>query len=973
MIKKTTFQWVLFFVLLIALPLSGADHWSSVQQLLRNSGLDSGAVTDALGRLRRWAAALPASPDKVLETVLQSEVYEKQVQFLRRQSGRTDTFPVALPVMLRFLRSDPGRMIKAYAGLDDRFRLHVSFSINPVRSAEDHGVYAVWIRPTSGSETNLVVFFNYGKGARGPFCSLQVNNKRVGRSHRIQFDYSLSPRVHAVIPLQELFLKFGLKLQDGIQMRAGILHRYSTERYDVSHWKQCAYKLRNHALELLNHLVASGTVIPGDTMAAALALVNSSLFENGTAPVRSAIKEDLIAHYKLYREIVAWQKTWRIKYRLDRLPLLAQVCWADRKRRLDRSDRLSLGLYREFIDSIENLSVVHRMVRALHPERYDRLHALAGGLESHVKGMNIYRASMESLRKQEARKKKRPSKVYLDALREYQQGLYYRFYLGKKRRWDQFGWLNYQLPKIRQYGKYRGDCGTVTAMQMAWYRGAGIAPLSLQQRPVPSHIVGHNFPAYYDPFRNRWISVQYPAYEDVPMYLYISLPVLHYQRYNFFYRKTGEQYRLAYYPGELGSTAKVRSALQNGFPHAMLQQLQWGQDTLTPGLLINRFTVPAGDADADRDQLLRDDELRLGLNPDNNDSDGDGRSDSWELEHGFDPRSASSPGALDAPAVDGILARSELNGAVTAPGFRGTKAVRDGGDIRIVYVKRFPQGVWIGAGLFNDIRKSSQQRYSVSLVLFGGRSGHREFWIQWINGRFYWYRVSRGAGRSSYQRLKQWNGRPLPACSGAAAKDVELLLAPELFHYADGAYLRLYSGGWNGKKWSNSTDSSGTVFLPLRDTAHAVPALSGSEAVTAGDQAGDAGNSAYDIKQVSWVLQGRFLAVELRFHRSVSGQPFAPVSVDFMHRRSRGQWIFRWFRPDWSKHYRYSGRSLEYNRQLNTGMMRCFPGSDKILLLIDRSLLPRGNGWQIRVRTGNVSADGKRTYSNDKTGYMDWR
>ncbi len=121
--------------------------------------------------------------------------------------------------------------------------------------------------------------------------------------------------------------------------------------------------MANDALELLMQLLKEGEFQNGDSMACALAFVNSYLYSIADVDARRLIREDILKHHRLYRKVAAYQRQVRPGPGLSDAPVVPKIYWADRHRTMElESGVLTAKYYAEFIDRIEVLEAVHQLV-----------------------------------------------------------------------------------------------------------------------------------------------------------------------------------------------------------------------------------------------------------------------------------------------------------------------------------------------------------------------------------------------------------------------------------------------------------------------------------------------------------------------------------------------------------------------------------------------------------------------------------
>jgi hypothetical protein len=465
----------------------------------------------------------------------------------------------------------------------------------------------------------------------------------------------------------------------------------------------------NFALYLFLYMAAKGCVDPSDTIAAAIAEADAYLFEIGDAPVRKALLADILRHYAFYRDIREWQTRNGVTFALSRTPLAAQILWADRfggveneiGRQMDRAglDRLSIDLYNDYVDGIGTLEEVRGVLRSmdlLSPS----LAYTCGRIEDWIVMKRDYRSTMDNLRYMSS-----CGFIAKDVMtgieREFAAGKMSIGYRGETRRWDEFWWINYQWRLYGDTGRFRGDCGTTTVVMMAFYRAAGIAPISYQYIDVEQPaIYTHNFPGYYDPDFGRWLSVQKPVAIVAPgtrlapkqVYFHYIKPVWDFRRPSERYSEISHPDRsyCTHYQGDIADISRIANFLTLGWALKDFETAFFTNDTFTAGLFFTDATAPVKLTDADGDGLLDGLETARRTDPRDPDTDGDGIGDGWEVTVGSDPLSAGSPGAAafiqkptlepqDELSLRGISPRPVMDGAdIGADGMYFTVQVRPG-------------------------------------------------------------------------------------------------------------------------------------------------------------------------------------------------------------------------------------------------------------------------------------------------------
>lgn len=476
-------------------------------------------------------------------------------------------------------------------------------------------------------------------------------NARISEGYDIAYGSDIEVRVS----LQDLVKGRG-PLKEEIRVR---LDAWNTKRDTLSSDDPLVYidRAPNYAFRLLLRLLAEACYTEGDTMTLALALANNYIYAKGTEETRAAIEKDIIAHYRLYQEIRAWQEEEKTAYALAEAPLVPKIFWADRVRTVeyDNEGRLPIARYREFVDSIETYKSVRTMARthALYTRGYTET---AARIEEFETAHHFYRTSL-AYYENKTRSGEFDDACLRGITQEVAKGAFQETCFGTTRELYDFQWINNQVRRYKTRGRFEGDCGTMTTVMIALYKMAGIPAASFQWYENPD--IGsarkmHNFPLYYHNRLRAWVAKQTPGTNEYPLYLHYTKPKWHHAIYHNDYETTDTHIASAYYPGDRAETFRITHFLRVGFPEDRFERVFFSGDTLTKGLFFTEETAPFTFPDEDEDGLIDKDEARMGTSPRERDSDGDGALDRQEVDYGTDPRSESShPFAL--PTLSGFV------------------------------------------------------------------------------------------------------------------------------------------------------------------------------------------------------------------------------------------------------------------------------------------------------------------------------
>lgn len=150
---------------------------------------------------------------------------------------------------------------------------------------------------------------------------------------------------------------------------------------------------------------------------------------------------------------------------------------------------------------------------------------------------------------------------------------------------------------------------------MAFYRAAGIAPLSLQYIDAAEPaIYTHNFPAYCDPDFQRWLSEQEPVAVVAPGTVVDSTKqvYLHFMKPTWNFRNPVDRYDEPSRPGRIFATryqgdaadiARIADFLATGWARDRFESVFMSNRTLEPGLFFTDETASAMLVDSDSDGL----------------------------------------------------------------------------------------------------------------------------------------------------------------------------------------------------------------------------------------------------------------------------------------------------------------------------------------------------------------------------------
>ena len=625
----------------------------------------------------------------------------------------------------------------------------------------------------------------------GWFNIVRRADNKIVKNGWIPLQYAAGDVVEAVIPLADFLKQHGIPPRDSLNIQpfAGS---------DTGALFSIAAAGRNLALSLAVHLAEVIELESGDTMPLALAVVNSHLYAIADEPTQRMIKSDIVAHHNLYRTIVAQMTADQQSWNLRNAPFIPKVFWADRRRTHEvppGNEILNAQYYQAFIDRPETLAAVQRWIQKEGlTKNAPGLAALALSLERFYYDKAKYRSSIENLELFH-RLGWFSAADLAEARADMRRGLYERQYLGKKRRWDGFGWLNYQWAWRERTGFFMGDCGTATTMQMALYRMAGLAPASFQHDGIGKDAsASHNFPAYYSVPLRRWEFVQIMRQSEHPTAVHYARPFLHHARHREDWQKNAAGvYYSSYYQMEVARTPLVVAFLRRGVDHDHMQRMVLSETLTAPGLFFTKESTTFADSDGDGIQDAA--ESQFGTDPAKADTDGDGYSDLWELEHGTGPTDPTQP--VGVFSLDGIV--RPVTGEVRVASPKGdSKAERELFDAASLAAVIDNDQLLLSVAYHNDITQNKTRLHS-----FAVEAGSDSFWVQWY----------RGVGMVYRRRGSEF----LPL-SGAGLYEKTLTGAEfiiPLAHFGNRRNLKItyFAPGWFGGKDQIVADQAGPLEL----------------------------------------------------------------------------------------------------------------------------------------------------------------
>jgi hypothetical protein len=730
----------------------------------------------------------------------------------------------------------------------------------------------------------------------------------------------------------------------------------------------------NPALTLYARIVAS-VALPADTMVPAIALANSWVYSIADAETKKTILADCLLQFGSYRSTVARQEAVGARWSLARAPFAAKLLWADRvgasqwllqeAMSLRGESALSMEVYREFVESPSAFARAAELVDGSGLIR-DSVRASAEAIEAWVHARRTYRSSMENL--EDFNRRGFYSQAELDAARaECAAGGYEREYMGKVRRWDGFPWFNYQIALFDRDGAFKGDCGTTTVVQMAFYRAAGIAPVSLQWiNPDGIAAYTHNFPGYWHEGTGRIHSVQKPVFYGVgakvetaaiATYFHYTKPIWHPWRWPAEFKQAKESkgrtaISYAFYPGELADQFRITSLLSIGWELDSFKRSLWSTDGYTKGKIFTDSSAPATLADTDGDGVPDALEKALSTRADSLDTDGDGRADGWELDCLFDPRKAGDvPRGLI--ALDGAASIGEYGLDAESPGLaydaRGDhRSTTYAYDVDYLACKVDGGFLRLAVGYARPIVGNKVETHSFAIEERGGKA--RRWWVQWV-GRSY-ARAYEIPAPGEYVPIG--NGDGLDA---AWARDAEFSMPLSYFAEASGLSIRYYGCGFYDGKDQVADDESGFVRISLSDDDFAVRVPGLFRDISAvSDPKGDAKNvvptSPWDIASVALAkLEVRYV-IKASAWNDVSRSAFGLKTVYAREEASKRNWWLQWYSPSDVVLYTWKDGEQGAPESVDWRDFDCARFGKDLYFAFPVSIFPKGADIRWRFLTG---------------------
>ncbi|GEM_PF-5784534 len=584
----------------------------------------------------------------------------------------------------------------------------------------------------------------------------------------------------------------------------------------------------NISLKLLLILAEAGRLLENDSIALALALVNGHLYKLADVETQQKITQDILQHFDFYKKILAWQKSSGFPYSLDKAPLASKLFWSDRAHALHPAndygkhylgETLDMATYLEMVDKIEVYEKIHTLIIE-NKLASQSLTETASALEDFVHQKRFYLSSMENLR--DFHRRKLLDDVQMRRIQDlYNTGRYESLVNGRMHGWDELRWLNIQNRLYEQDKEFRGDCGATTAVQLGFYKAAGIAPVSMQYTDTLGVIAySHNFPAYYHPLFRRWYSVQKLNFHDMNsrpiernLEFYISKPMYFSNAdRSIRYEKVGNIYKVfsSFYLGESTNSSALNRFLTLGISEDHMDSLLAANRTMTPGLIFNTTTAPANLSDRDGDHLPDVLETSLGTNPASPDSDMDGYADMWEIESGYLPKDSGSPGATGPLAVDGIVVPTLFQRPFSSVQDRqnDSKAVGQIYDVRSLFGEIRGDQLYLAVKFHNPVIANTLKIHSFYILAHGETD--QEYWVQW-SGEY------RQVSKRRVPQGTDWDPVGNTGLTYAGIQDFEFIIPLSYFPGAETYKVQYHAPGIFEGKDQFVADSTENFLLLYRN------------------------------------------------------------------------------------------------------------------------------------------------------------
>lgn len=937
---------------------------------------------DAEGALEALAAhpALHASlPLLIQRDILQENLDARRIRI--RVDGRDDEWK-AVPESV----TDPGGdsyegradmdVVSAAAFVDERGGLDLRLRTQAPPAADPYYDFLIDV-PGEGADWDFQLILWMEAGTAFAALNDLVAGKPVPDAG---IESARGAGIEVRVPLSSLAPS---RAADSLRILARSFDRKAVT-VDAAPLLQPMVSLENHCLALLLDLLARDPSAAEDDISTALALANGWLYSAAGPPTRNRIKADMADHLALYHRIVSWQAERGLPYRLDRVPLLAKVVWADREGTSFRLIQEAMGLrgtpglltlpvYEEFVDKPADLAFLHALVVA-EGLGAGTLREAAAALEDFVHGKRVYRSSMENL--EDFNRRGMFSDADLAAARaEYASGGYETPWFGKLRRWDDFRWLGWQVALFRSQGMFRGDCGDTTVVQMGFYRALGVAPLSFQwAHPEGIAAFSHNFPGYYDPAFGRWFSVQKPFFygdggvplEGIPVFFHYTKPFWHPWLADMDLEVTvagkTTTVRSPHYQGELTSSDRLKVFLTRGMEEDRFLEVFLSGRTQEAGLFFTDRTAPESLADRDGDGLEDGLEAEMGTDAGDPDSDGDGFSDAWELSRGFLPADARSHGPEADPAVDGLLRAAERAGASMALDPVGDAVQPGPGDARALLCRADGKALYAAVEFEGGLPDAGRATHC--FLVTPNRAGADEYWVWFQDGKS-------GASRSGRGR-DAW--KTMPARPGNSTCSIAVTEFSIPLSYADGAssvFVRYFlDTSRDGSPKSARTDWTPSVRVAVAGPdPSALRASLASAATLAADAEGDAQSIPFpsDIRGLRCAADAAGLVCSVEYRDPAAELPFGICAFEIREKESGKGWWIQWNDLNGPSVWRMKpDGSLETSSFDRTGY-DALPAGNGFVFLIPRAQFTPDSTLYLRFHAGGAP-DGMPATMSDAVG-----